>query len=352
MLHVAFALFVAVTRPALVEEIVLGGTAATAPAVALVATALHLLRRAPRFAAPQPASARVGAFPVRAGRLLAALGTAGALLLLLLALVVALAGWWLLHPLDLLGRPAVRAAPWRLASALAVLGLDALLRAAVATAIAARLSAEGLGTARARALLALFRKAFAVALAALAGTVALSRLGLGIAPLLAGVVGLAIGFGAQTIVRDVITGVFIQLEGVMDVGHVVGVAGTTGAVEKVAIRSVRLRAPDGAVHVIPFSAVGTVTNLSRGFAFREADAGLRDGPLAADLDGPLDLQGVAELRPTGLLVRSRLRTRAGRQRDVGRRYGERLAAALSRRGVLVPPPARSVSLPTPGAAPA
>ena len=74
----------------------------------------------------------------------------------------------------------------------------------------------------------------------------------------AGVVGIAIGFGSQKLVQDVITGLFLLLENAVQVGDVVNLAGLTGVVEHLSIRSIRLRAEDGSVHVIPFSAVTTV----------------------------------------------------------------------------------------------
>ncbi|MET0969566.1 MAG: mechanosensitive ion channel domain-containing protein, partial [Tardiphaga sp.] len=95
---------------------------------------------------------------------------------------------------------------------------------------------------------------------------ALSEIGVNVAPLLAGagIVGIAIGFGSQKLVQDVITGLFLLLENTVQVGDNVTVSGLTGAVENVSIRTIRLRAGDGSVHIVPFSAVTTITNSSRG----------------------------------------------------------------------------------------
>jgi moderate conductance mechanosensitive channel len=98
------------------------------------------------------------------------------------------------------------------------------------------------------------------------GLTALSEIGVNVAPLLAGagIVGIAIGFGSQKLVQDLITGLFLLLENTVQVGDNVTVSGLSGTVENVSIRTIRLRAADGAVHIVPFSAVTTLTNASRG----------------------------------------------------------------------------------------
>ena len=83
----------------------------------------------------------------------------------------------------------------------------------------------------------------------------------------AGVVGLAVGFGAQTLVKDIITGVFILVEDAVAVGDVVNVAGIGGLVEDMSIRSIRLRDLSGNVHTVPFSSVDTVTNMTKDFSY-------------------------------------------------------------------------------------
>ncbi|WP_430715179.1 mechanosensitive ion channel domain-containing protein [Rhodopseudomonas boonkerdii] len=104
-----------------------------------------------------------------------------------------------------------------------------------------------------------------VIIAVIALTV-LSEIGVNVAPLLAGagILGVAIGFGSQKLVQDVITGLFLLLESTVQVGDTVAVSGLTGVVENLSIRTIRLRAGDGSVHIIPFSAVTTITNSSRG----------------------------------------------------------------------------------------
>jgi small-conductance mechanosensitive channel len=101
---------------------------------------------------------------------------------------------------------------------------------------------------------------------AVVGLTALSEIGVAIAPLLAGagVVGIAVGFGAQKLVQDVITGMFVLFENAIQIGDWVTVAGLSGNVERLSVRNIWLRGNDGAVHIIPFSAVTSITNTNRG----------------------------------------------------------------------------------------
>ena len=148
----------------------------------------------------------------------------------------------------------------------------------------ARLARDGqVGrAARLRTLLPMLRTALFIVVALFAGLMVLSQIGMNIAPLLAGagVVGLAIGFGSQKLVQDIITGLFLLLENAVQVGDTISLANLTGTVENLSIRTIRLRALDGAVHIIPFSAVTTVTNMSRdfGFAVLDVEAGLNEEP--------------------------------------------------------------------------
>ncbi len=120
--------------------------------------------------------------------------------------------------------------------------------------------------ARLRTLLPILRTMLLVALATVFGLTALSEVGVNIAPLLAGagILGVAIGFGSQKLVQDFITGIFLLVENAMQVGDWVTVAGLSGSVENLSIRTMRLRAGDGSVHIVPFSSVSTVTNVNRG----------------------------------------------------------------------------------------
>ncbi|MES1151961.1 MAG: mechanosensitive ion channel domain-containing protein, partial [Dongia sp.] len=126
---------------------------------------------------------------------------------------------------------------------------------------------------RMRTLLPLLRNAFRITLGVLILLVVLSEVGIDIGPLLAaaGVVGLAIGFGAQTLVKDIITGVFILIEDTIAIGDVVDLGGHAGVVEGMTIRTIRLRDGAGTVHTVPFSAVTIVQNLTKDFSYATFD---------------------------------------------------------------------------------
>ncbi len=215
-------------------------------------------------------------------------------------------------------------------------------------------------SARKRTLLKLFSNAFTVVLGTLVFMLVLSELGVNIGPLLAGVgvVGLAIGFGAQKLVQDVINGAFIQFENSLNEGDVVEVGGISGVVERVTIRSVALRSLDGTYHVIPFSAVDTVSNLMKHFSFhvavvnvtyreniaavkdamREAFRRLKDTAHAANILGDFDMQGVVDFTPSAVVVRGRIKTLPGKQWEAGRAYNELVKTVFEERGIAAPYP--------------
>jgi small conductance mechanosensitive channel len=220
-------------------------------------------------------------------------------------------------------------------------------------------------TARETTLLTLMRNAVTIAIVVITLMVTLSELGLDIAPLLAsaGVLGLAIGFGSQRLVQDIITGIFIQFENAINVGDVVTVGGTTGAVEKLTIRSVSLRDVNGIYHIIPFSSVDMVSNYMRDFSFHVADIGiayresvdeakalmfkafddLRAMPdFARVIIGPLDWHGVTTLGDSAVTLRARIRTRPGNQWAVGRAYNEAVKRRFDEAGVEIPFPHMTV----------
>jgi small-conductance mechanosensitive channel len=203
---------------------------------------------------------------------------------------------------------------------------------------------------RLRTLLPLLRTALLVAIAIVIGLTALSELGVDIAPLLAGagIIGVAIGFGSQTLVHDVITGMFLLLENEVQVGDVITAAGFSGTVENLSIRTIRLRAADGSVNIIPFSAVTTINNTSRGIGnapisvtipydedLDRVDATLNEivGEMRKDpvfdgmIRGDLQLWGLDKVSAAGVTIVGQIEcTDAGRwpvQREFNRRMRER-----------------------------
>ena len=163
----------------------------------------------------------------------------------------------------------------RVMSALVTIGLSVLAavviwelaNAALARRLA-RLSEAGTPAhaARLRTILPMLRAALFITIAVIVGLTALSEIGVNIAPLLAGagIVGVAIGFGSQKLVQDVVTGMFVLFENAIQVGDWVTVAGLSGKIEQLSVRTIWLRGGDGALHVVPFSSVGTITNTNRG----------------------------------------------------------------------------------------
>lgn len=220
-------------------------------------------------------------------------------------------------------------------------------------------------TSRETTLLSLLRNAATIALLVLTLMLTLSEIGLDIGPLLAsaGVLGLAIGFGAQKFVQDIITGVFIQFENAINVGDVVTVAGTTGTVEKLTVRSVSLRDLQGTFHIIPFSSVDMVSNFMRDFSYFVCDMGVAYGEdieqaRAAIFDAYEELRADPEQRPfllgdlewfglnsfgdSAVMLRARIMTVPGKQWGVGRAYNGILKRIFDERDIEIPFPHQTI----------
>jgi moderate conductance mechanosensitive channel len=216
--------------------------------------------------------------------------------------------------------------------------------------------AQASRSARLRTLLPILRTALAVTIALVAGLIVLSEIGVNIAPLLAGagVIGLAIGFGSQKLVQDIITGLFLLLENTMQVGDVVSLGGLSGSVEALSVRTIRLRAGDGSVHIVPFSAVTTVTNMTRDFAYavmdisvgldedpervatavREAARGLRTDPRWAHaVRDDLEVLGIDRFVDLAYILQVRIQTVPGQRWAVARELNQRIKARFDELGI-------------------
>ena len=216
-------------------------------------------------------------------------------------------------------------------------------------------------SARTRTLLTVARKALLAVLVVIGSLTVLSELGIDIAPLLAGagVLGLAVGFGAQKLVQDIITGVFILLEDLMAVGDVVNVGDKGGVVEAVNIRTVRLRDLSGTVHTIPYSHIDTVSNLTKEFSYYLLEVGiayredvdevmqvLRD--LGAELQKdpeygpkvlePLEILGLDKFGDSAIVIKARLKTIPIKQWWVGREFNRRMKRRFDELGIEIPFP--------------
>ena len=222
----------------------------------------------------------------------------------------------------------------------------------------ARFTREGAyaRAARLRTLLPMLRTALIVTILTIAGLTALSAIGVNIAPLLAGagIVGIAVGFGSQKLVQDVVTGVFLLLENAMQVGDFVTVSGLSGTVEHLSVRSIRLRAVDGSVHIIPFSSVTSVTNTNRGIGNASVSVNLaydedvdKAGEVLKDIAaemrrepefkqlmrGDLDLWGVDKVDGATVTIVGQIEcTDAGRWR-VQREFNRRMKIRFQKLGV-------------------
>jgi len=253
-------------------------------------------------------------------------------------------------------------------SSLIALALIALVAAiawiALASWIDYALSAEtggGEPNARQRTLLALFRNALAVVIITLTTMIVLSELGIDIGPLLAGagVLGLALGFGAQKLVQDIIGGVFIQLENAINTGDWVTAGGISGTAERLSIRSVGLRDLEGTFHIVPFSSVDTVSNYNRDFAYHVGIYGvayredtdevvqqlivafrelMQDPEIEPLVLGDLEVSGVTQLADSSVNIRIRIMTRPGVQWMVGRGYNRIVKKTFDAAGIEIPFP--------------
>jgi small-conductance mechanosensitive channel len=204
-----------------------------------------------------------------------------------------------------------------------------------------------------------FRYFATVVVVLIAGMLVLGELGISVAPILAtaGVAGVAIGFGAQSLIRDYFTGFFLLLEDQIREGDVVEVAGKAGEVEEVTLRYVRLRDGDGYVHFVPNGEIKVVVNRTRMFAYATIDAGITDnqdvqpafdairevgrslrddpkfGPMVLE---DVELFGIERWELWGLSVRCRVKVLPNAKDGVRREFLKRLVEAFREKGVKTP----------------
>lgn len=211
----------------------------------------------------------------------------------------------------------------------------------------ARIDATSRSSARVRTLLPLLRTMIVVVLSLMVGLVVLSQIGINITPLLAGagVIGLAVGFGSQKLVQDVINGLFILAEDTISVGDVVKLDDSSGVVEAISIRHMRLRDMAGNVITVPFGEVKTIVNMTRdysryifdiGVAYKEdidrvfevlksLDEDMRkDDRYASLIIAPLEIIGLERFTDAAVIVRARYTTLPTKQWEVGREFNRRL----------------------------
>ena len=215
---------------------------------------------------------------------------------------------------------------------------------------------------RARTLGSLIRNAAIALIVGIAALMILRELGLDIAPVLtgAGIVGLAVGFGAQTLVRDIISGFFLILEDQVRVGDSAAINGTAGLVEAIHLRTIVLRDVEGTVHVFPNGAINTLANRSKEYSYYVINLGLsyRENPdrVAAVLRSvgeelqrddrfsplilePLEIMGVDAFADWWAQLKLRIKTVPSKQWEVGRELRRRILIAFEEHGIDIPTPA-------------
>lgn len=206
-----------------------------------------------------------------------------------------------------------------------------------------------------------FRYIVTIAILVIAGIQILNEIGISIAPVLAaaGVAGVAIGFGAQSLVKDYFTGFFLLLENQVRQGDVAAVGGKSGLVEEITLRYIKMRDYDGNVHYVPNGTISTVTNMSREFAQSVIDVGVayRENvdevmhimkevgqSLRTDKDfkykilDDLEMAGVDRLADSAVVIRCRFKVLPLEQWSVRREYFKRLKAAFDEKGIEIPFP--------------
>jgi small-conductance mechanosensitive channel len=343
-------------------------TATTVAILAVAKLADVLLRRAilRGFRITPELAQRYPGLEARANRYLPVLKALGSGIIAALALLFLLEAWGL-DAFAWFGRGRLGA---MLLSSLVTIGLTVMVGVTVwelANAAIQRYltklskDAQAARSARVRTLLPMLRTVLLVTILVFVALNVLTEIGVNVAPLIAGagVIGLAVGFGSQTLVRDVITGAFLLFEDAMAVGDVVQVGGHAGVVEQLSIRSIKLRAQDGSVHIVPFSAVTTVTNMTRDFGFAVLDVSVgygeetdrvsdvlrqiatevrADAKFGAVIRDEIEILGVERLADSGVLIRARIKTDPGARWMVGREFNRRIKQRFDKLGIEIPYP--------------
>jgi small-conductance mechanosensitive channel len=214
---------------------------------------------------------------------------------------------------------------------------------------------------RADTLNSIIRYALRVVILTIATVVILGELGIEIGPILAaaGIVGLAVGFGAQQLVQDVISGFFILMEDQIRVGDVVNVSGKGGVVEQVSLRMIVLRDLAGNVHYIRNGQIDVITNMTKEFSQYVFDIGVayredtdevseiirqvgeelkKDPEYAPDILDSIEILGVDQFADSAVVIKARIKTRPIKQWRVGREFNRRLKKAFDARNIEIPFP--------------
>ncbi|MEX2262123.1 MAG: mechanosensitive ion channel family protein [Bryobacteraceae bacterium] len=220
---------------------------------------------------------------------------------------------------------------------------------------------------RATTLAGIASKAGTMLIWAVALMIALREVGFDVAPILAGagVVGLAVGFGAQNLVRDVISGMFLLVENQIRVNDVAIINGTGGLVEEINLRTTVLRGLDGVVHIFPNGSVTTLSNMTREFSYyvfdirvayggdtdqiaevvkQIADEMMREEPYRNMILSPLEILGVDSLGESAVILKARIKTLPIQQWNVGREMNRRIHRRYKELDIEIPFPRTSFDI--------
>jgi small conductance mechanosensitive channel len=218
---------------------------------------------------------------------------------------------------------------------------------------------------RARTVLPVFRTGLLIVLVVIVSLIVLSELGINITPLLAGagIVGIAVGFGAQKLVQDVINGLSLILANTIAVGDVVTLGDNSGLVEALSIRHIRLRDLAGNVHTIPLGEVGIILNRTRDFSYYLFDIGVAykenvdrvigvlqgigaelqaDAKFGPNILEPLEVLGLDSFADSAVMIKARIKTLPIKQWMVGREFNRRMKNRFDELGIEIPFPHRTV----------
>ena len=213
----------------------------------------------------------------------------------------------------------------------------------------------GAGGSRLSTVLPMIRYSMQVVITTMTTLLALSATGTDITPLLAGagVLGIAIGFGAQSLVKDVVSGLFFLVEDAFRVGEYLNINDTVGTVEKISLRSLQLRHHNGPIHTIPFGEIPKVTNLSRDWVimklkwtlpfgtnpnkikklFKEIGKEMMDAPYAENIIQTFKSQGVYDVDDVGIIIRGKFMAKPGTQWVMRKDVYSRVQAKLEENGI-------------------
>jgi small conductance mechanosensitive channel len=230
-------------------------------------------------------------------------------------------------------------------------------------------------TQKRKTLVPIMNTALKIAAGFIGSIVILGQLGVNTTPILAGagIVGLAIGFGAQTLVKDLINGLFILFEESIRVGDYADVGKNEGIVEAVGLRTIRLRDVSGNFHVVPNSSIDTVTNMSKEFSrtvidvgvaykedvdevmdiLREIGEGMRNDPeYGKKILEPIEIFGLQKFDDSAIIVRARMTTKPLKQWGLKREFNRRVKKVFDERGIEIPFPHRTIYMGEPKEGPA